>query len=314
MLDYVAQYEKNIAILKGPDPLDALNIPKGHDFNVVTIPASDIIKEGYNVSKKAVGIVREGGIWNDELGRYQEHVFDFASTLFKPLNRSKIVGVMKHAIRESGIDTSNMNVSHRFTKDSGRWSCYVKFPQVTIEPAIGDITQYGLQISDSYDLTNAFMQMAMAMRLWCLNGMCSRETTYSTRRKHTTNISLEGEATKMKNGIDAFFDSEVLYKEWMRKSVSHADAEWVFTNTLAEYHVSGIRKVKQKILEELLLDFQRTSGDNLWTLYNVATAWSSHPPHRKKGWEPDRIKRRQIKVSSMLRSNYWSEIEGTVNA
>ena len=134
MLDYVAQYEKNIAILKGPDPLDALNIPEEHNFNIITVPAAYIVQDGYSVPPNAVAIVKE------DMSEEVEHVFAFASTLYKPLLRRKIVELGKHAIWESGIDTRDMTSTHRFSKNSAKWQWDVKFPRVTIEPAVGDIT------------------------------------------------------------------------------------------------------------------------------------------------------------------------------
>jgi len=307
---YEQEYEEYKA--STTDPLEGtvfekLSIPKEADFAVTVIPAYNIVpKEKFTVGKNCYAIV--GNKQTSDNGML--HVFKFASNRYKPLLNRDIMYVTRQAILELGLDARDMEVNHHFSSDYSRWRCNITFPNITIEPAVGDVVKYGLQISNSYDLTWAYEQILRAFRLWCLNGCTTGESAgNSTHRKHTTNISVEGEGQKIANGLEAFFESEGEYQRWMAIHLTHTKVTELFKMTLARYSVGGKVKTNNKVLNALMIDWRRQSSSTMWQAYNVATAWASHSQAQRGGWTPNTQRNRHEKVSAMLNSDTWKEFE-----
>jgi hypothetical protein len=282
-------------------PLSALDIPPDADFEVDTVPLNEIVDpDYYNVSKNAYAIV----------GRKLtgDTIFKVASNRYKPLLNRDIVNVLREVILESGLNLKDMQVTHTFSPDNAKYSCRIIFPNVTIEPKLNDIIHYGLNISNSYDLSWQFSSMTLAERLWCLNGCTTPDTTFNTRRKHTSSLHIEGEAQKLSNGIEAFYDTEGTYQRWINTPVSNFAVNELFTNTLAKYEQYGISKVAVKTLDDLMRDFRGQASNTLWSAYNVATAWATHVNNTRGGFKLNTQRTRHSKVATMLNSPMWKEL------
>jgi len=286
---------------------ERLSIPKEANFPVYTVPAQEIVREDeFTVGKNCFAIIREPQSFEDGV----PHVFKFASNRYKPLLNQDIMYVIRQAIIELEVDAREMRVQHFFSNDYSRWQCNITFPKITIEPKVGDIIKYGLQINNSYDLTWMYEQFLRAFRLWCLNGCTTSESAGNgTHRKHTTNISVEGEGQKIANGLEAFFESEGEYQRWMNIHLTHTMVVELFKMTLAKYTVGGQVKTNKKVLDSLMVDWTRQAGNTMWQAYNVATAWASHSQAQRGGWTPNTRRNRHEKVSTMLNSNIWKEFE-----
>jgi hypothetical protein len=288
-------------------PLSALDMPEKYGFPVVTklrkstdklvVPANtyDIVREGDPHMADSRDFLFKGGV----------------SERYKVLLNQDIVNVVRQAIIELDMDVRNMDVKHFFSSDGGRWRCTITFKNIVIEPKVGDVIAHGITLYNSYNLTWMYQQLVEAYRLWCKNGCSSREASQNTRKKHTTNISVEGEGQKIANGLEAFFESEGQYQRWMAIKPNHITVQELFSVTLAHTLKSGISGVNKTLRDFLMTEYHSSSDNSLWGIYNVATAWATHLQGRTRGssWAPQTQRTRHNSVSAMLNSPMWKELE-----
>ena len=283
-------------------PFECLQLPKEAQFNVITVPTSRVLNEEYEVPNNARVVMREE----------TKQIFGFVTNQYKVLLDQDIVNLLPEAIDAAGGDPTGMTAKYSFSRDFGKMNLKANFPSVVIEPKVGDIASYGLDINNSYNSTLMYSSATYVLRWKCMNGWKGMETTYSTRLKHTNSISIEGEAQKIINGIEAFKESEGTYARWMERWVSPAAADSLFCATLASYKQGKVTKTNKKTLEHLNRQYaQTTSGASLWDVYNIATAWATHlEGHTNRGgWKPQTQATRHSAVASMLRSDMWKELE-----
>ena len=279
---------------------EALALPEALNFEVMTVPVSDVLREGVSVGNNKYATIDQYG-----------NIFDFVSNRYKPLSYADAVEAQNESIFNSNLNLSDMVVKWTTTPNGGRMKRYVTFPQEIIEPVINDVTQFGLELFNSYDSSYAFEQTTKAFRLWCLNGCTTPMHTYNARRKHTTNISIEGEGAKLALGIEAFRDSESRYQKWSKTPVLTYEVERLFKATLTKKE-GGKYPYTVKTFDELILDWKRTSSDmgrNVWSAYNVATAWATHVTSERGGFSENLSRQRNAKVASMLNHDLWKELE-----
>ncbi len=156
----------------------------------------------------------------------------------------------------------------------------VLFPDLTIEPRVGDYSAFRIEFFSSYDGSWAYSNIAQALCLWCLNGATTGHTFSSTKRKHTKNIQIDADSAKIKAGVEDFLGLESKWKEWTSLSV---DTDWVenfFARTLAKtFSHTSKPKRNETQLEKLMGAYHeetRRLGKNKWALYNTMTAWATH--------------------------------------
>ena len=281
-------------------PLECLQLPPEACFNVVTVPTNEVLKEEFEVPKNSRVIMAEES----------KHIYGFATNQYKVLLFQDVVDVLPEAIMAANIDVKGMTRKFTFSRDFGQMDLEVKFPQIRIEPKVGDIFSYGIKVKNSYTTALMYSSSTYALREWCRNGCCHLEGTYSTRRKHTTNISVEGEAQKIINGIEAFFESEGTYALWMQRTISPTSVDALFRRTLASYKQGKVVKVNKKTLAHLNREYAKL-GNSMWDVYNVATAWATHlEGHTNRGgWRPQTQATRHSSISTMLKHDIWKELE-----
>lgn len=156
----------------------------------------------------------------------------------------------------------------------------VLFPDINIEPVVGDYSSFRIQAFSSYDGMWAFQQTALALRWWCTNGMVTPDMFAKVWGKHTKNINLDASAGQIVKGMDTFMNSLDDWKRWMKVNVTNEDVEHLFKNTLCNIpNPTSTHKWNQKQLEILMnqWDQERAGlGQNKWALYNTMTYWSTH--------------------------------------
>ena len=300
--------------------MEKLALPQEAVFGVRVIPAPEVMRiishedptgsdagTDYYLPKNKYMVVAEHG-WRGS----HTKIYNFVSNRYKPLDYSYI----NNSVNDVLLRTLNQNILNNMivkdyiASDKSRMKRRIIFPTMTIEPQVNDIVRYGLEWSTSLNSTWAFNNMALADRLWCLNGCTTPDFHYHSYQKHTTNISLDKEASKMSNAIDSFYNSESKYKTWSRHKVVDESALQVFKD-LASYKTNAMEETySKKLVSELVLDWgvnKRSLGSTLWNLYNVLTAWASHP--KSKGDVHNIMRNRNTKVSNTLTSDIWRELE-----
>lgn len=284
-----------------PFDYDPWQLPDALNFPVESVPASEVLKEGFTMPPNAMVTRRPD----------TNYIFDVTSDRRVTPAYTEAMQGFQDLVLNSEINAQDVEITHKFSDDKAQWWMRINFPQERIEPQVGDVMRYGLDFHTSLNRTLGFGVSSVAFRLECLNGMVSGDATYSSYRKHTSTLSIEGEMAKLANGIRAFYDLEAEYKRWNSVGVTTDQVEELFRNTFARYFVSRMPKTNQKALETMMGLYhkeRRTLGNTAWAVYNAATAWATHTDPKRGGNPVSGQMRRDQEVSKMLNNYYWKDM------
>ena len=216
---------------------------------------------------------------------------------YKAIKHDDVVNSVFDALHNSGI---SKDYSHKIEvfEDGRKLRGTINFPDLVIEPAVGDHIHFQIVFFNSYDGSWAFGQQAQGLRLWCLNGCTSPDTIAKTVAKHTTNVNVTASAAKIQVGLDAFFNSKGMYQEWMREDVPDVAAENFFKGTLCHVKTkTSEHKHNIKQLENLMGLWSGNAGylgKNKWALYNTMTEWATHTQESRSPANTRRIRENQV--------------------
>ena len=224
---------------------------------------------------------------------------------YNPILHSDVVNSIDDAVKKADITKDYTTKIYTF-ENGKKLKGIVKFPDITVEPVVGDYTCLTIPFWNSYDGSWAFSQSVQGLRLWCLNGQTIADMIAHTRYKHTQNVDLEGAARKITAGVSCFMDHRDIWKSWTHVNVTDVMAEHFFTHTLAKVksELTGndtkINKAKLERLMKIWHDNVASLGSNKWALYNTMTYYSTHTgdsrvPHTAN-------KRRESEVYKAIKS------------
>ena len=250
---------------------DMTTIKNAWDFPVDTWNLS-AIKEGHGISvpeSMARCIVRTDT--NEVLGVH--------GSKYKAIKHDDVINSVFEAVDQSGISKDYQQKIEVF--DNGaKLRGTINFPDLVIEPSVGDYTQFQVVFFNSYDGSWAFAQQAQGLRLFCLNGCTTPDTVAKTTAKHTANVNVKASSAKIQIGLDAFFNSKELYQAWMTEDLTDLSVENFFKGSLAFVNSkTSENKWNDKQLQKLMglwSDNARYLGKNKWGLYNTMTEWATH--------------------------------------
>jgi len=193
---------------------------------------------------------------------------------------TELFGKMNDMLRDSDLDLSDIDVKDQLFENGAKAKRTIIFNKHIIEPQIDDIVNLKLDMYNSYDGSWAWQSNFSAMRLWCLNGCTTADLTVRTYQRHTRNINIDGNTTKMNNAIEGFEQREGEFRHWMQKKVIHDDVVDLFKSTIAHTpRPSDKTKFNPTLVDDLMERYyreQRLLGNNVWAVYNAATDWSTH--------------------------------------
>lgn len=234
---------------------------------------------------------------------------------YKPVLHDDVVNSMMDAIKAANI-SNDYEVDIKTYDNGAKMRGVITFPNVLIEPQVGDYIRYRIPFFNSYDASWAFMYSAEGDRLWCSNGCSHPQMVTVGKVKHTTNINIEGAAAKITAATEAFHGSEDQWRTYAKIKVSDEQATAMIRATLCKYNksVTGvedkINEVQYATLMRAWDDEKRKLGMNLWALYNACTWWASHPDVTRTRSHPDVISRqRSVDVARMMQHKQWKELE-----
>lgn len=238
-------------------------------------------------------------------------VLGIHSRRYKPTRYTNSLRAVSQALMQCPhIDVTDIDVNDELFDGGARMCRRIVFHKHMIEPQVGDIVKLMLVVRDSYDGNWAFQLDFSAMRLWCLNGCTTADFTLRSYHKHTKAINVGLEADKITDAISAFENREKEFRLWIGKKVSNDAVKDLFSYTLASYKArTGEMTVSERTLSDLLVryqDEQRSMGPTIWSVYNAATNWSSHPGDKIRGAAQNVLLHRESKVAKMLRSERWA--------
>lgn len=227
------------------------------------------------------------------------------------VKHSNIVDRVYDAVQTANI-SQDFQIKFSLADNGAKMRGDIIFPNITIAPKVGDISQFRVSFTNSYDASWSFSMMANALRLLCTNGMVTPNAYAHSKYKHTMNINIEGAANKVRIGLDGFFNEESNWKAWQQVHVSDAMAEKFFKATIAKSPSRQIiaQKSNEKQLESLLSIWayeKSVLGPNKWALYNAMTYWSTHTSDLKNPIVARQ--RREDQVMSAMQDKHFTLLE-----
>lgn len=227
------------------------------------------------------------------------------------VNHDDVVNSIMDAVKTANV-SSDYEMKVSVIEDGRKLRGEILFNNITIQPAVGDFVKFRVSFFNSYDGSWSFSQAADGLRLWCLNGCTNAVGTARSKYKHTQSINVEGAASKIGIGLDAFMNNQSTWKEWMGVQVTDQMAETFFKQTIAKTFTrqQSASKANEKQLEKLLGIWQSEHhqlGRNKWALYNAMTYWASHTSDLKN---PEVARRnREDSIATAMTNSRWHNME-----
>lgn len=216
---------------------------------------------------------------------------------YKAIKHDDVVNSVFDAIGNANISSDSYHRIEVF-ENGKKMRGTVFFPDLVIEPEVGDHIQFQVVFYNSYDGSWSFAQQAQGLRLWCMNGCTTSDTIAKTVAKHTTNVNVSASAAKIQVGLDAFFNSKDLYQLWMKQKVTSLEAEHFLKQTICKVkNNTSQEKFNFKQLDNLMGTWNKNMqnlGRNKWALYNTLTEWATHTNDSRSPAQTRRLRENQV--------------------
>ena len=212
-----------------------------------------------------------------------------------------------------GIEAANLSKDREVTiqsYDGGRrLRGQVKFPDLVVEPSVGDIVSFRIRWASSHDGSWAYSIFAEGLRLWCDNGCVTADKAATYTAKHTSGLNADASASKVLKGFEIFQNQKEIYQEYMAQNVYDDQVISMFKKSLAKRVTPSKVLVNEFQLDNLIRIWREekaTLGSNKWALYNCLTHWSTHTQDSKR---PHVTRHnREAQVQKLLGSSLWQEL------
>lgn len=229
---------------------------------------------------------------------------------YKLVSNEEIVSKVMDAVDDANL-SRDYETKFYVTEGGRKLRGEVLFNDLTVQPDVGDYVKFRVSFFNSYDGSWSFQANAEGLRLWCLNGCTTPDAVTRTKLRHTQQISVEGTASKIALGLDAFMQSPDMWNHWRAHRIETGHAEQFFKKTLAKQYTrqANHAKTNERQLENLLSIWSNEVsqlGQNKWALYNAMTYWASHTESAKN---PEVTRRnREDMVARAMQSKVWEEV------
>ena len=247
---------------------------------------------------------------------------------YEPVQYREIVSGVEEALNMALLDLTDATFTTNVYDNGAKLELRATFPAHKMSMREGkDSMVPEFVFRTSHNRTWANSGMMGLWRAFCYNTLVSGDKLAYVYGRHTKNFHVPAFASKVK-AAGEFISGEGLtqMRGWYDTKVSRDGAINLFTNTLAQRtdNVSKKKVANKVMLSNLMKIFdeenrhihgsgryegyaKREEG-TLWTAYNAATYWSSHPDS-KGGSSPHNVKvSREDKVRKMLASPEWEAL------
>ena len=244
-----------------------------------------------------------------------------------PVQYAEIVDGVEQALKRAEIDMTDADFTTNVYDRGAKLELRARFPahQMTMREGKDSIVPQFV-FRTSHNRTWANNGMMGLWRSFCYNTLVSGDKLAYVYGRHTKNFNIASFATKIKNAGEFISGSGLKeMRNWYDTPLKRYQAINLFTKTLAQRtdNVSKKKVANKVMLSNLMKIFDeenrhihgsgryegyamREKG-TLWTAYNAATYWSSHP-NGKQG-SPHNVKvNREDKVRKMLASPEWEAL------
>lgn len=261
----------------------------GSDGNVIELPKSH--------GQLAVN-PRDNSVYKVHGGRYV------------PTNHKLVMDQVNEGLDKLGFNLETVQVTDTIARnriaDGARVRRDIVFPNLVIQPAVGDIMNFKMSIFASYDGSWAHQITFSALRLWCLNGCVTPRTMMRAYERHTRKISMEKHINRISESLELFHKDEQLFKRMIERELAPAKT-FELINAFAS---DRNRVVDEKLRDDLQLRYAtyHSLGHSLYRAYNTFTDWSTHFEMKRGGLDHNVRFAREQKVAAFLRTPLWTSL------
>jgi hypothetical protein len=200
------------------------------------------------------------------------------------------------------LDTTDMQVCSDLTHNGGRLFRQYILPAYQIEAAPGDVASLRIIAFNSYDGSAAINFRAGTYRFVCANTSIIGTDIAAVRKRHTANLVVEDIALGMTEACRVYTQQMQRMRDWSHIPVGAAQAMAVFKDLPGSNDTLVGSLVSAYLLEA------DTGHDDLWSLYNVLTAWASHSQPQNRNAFASRIAREE-RVAKLIEGTVWRRLE-----
>lgn len=212
----------------------------------------------------------------------------------------KHFSIFENAIQDSMLDKRDMQVATDMSDNGARIFRQYLFPNETStvvdRRGHDNILTLRIVTFDSYNGTSAFVAKAGFFNFICANESIFGNSLIDIRFRHTGDIQgrVEEAADKMIVASERFREEATRMERWPNITVD--------ANRLAVL-LDRLPQSNRTLINQLVSDFARTGGDDLWDVSQILTSWSTHhiPPKVKAD--------RQKRVSDLIEGPMWKSLE-----
>jgi hypothetical protein len=228
-----------------------------------------------------------------------------ATDQYRVVTNEEAFTAFEQSIRDSGLNTDNMMVGTDYSHMGARIFRQYLFPDHMVPVKPGVDVALRIIMFNSYDGTMAFKGLTGALNFVCANTCIMGNEIAGFSMRHNSTADVDKAAKSLVDAADYFAKEAQGWRDWPRMHVEDSEAVRLF---------KAIPGISQAGVEQLTLAWVTArdndpmqGGPNVWTLYNVLTAWATHTEGKGANKAASRYKR-EGDVQRTLLTKEWKQL------
>jgi hypothetical protein len=216
----------------------------------------------------------------------------------------EVFPAVDETLKRSDLSLRGMQVKDEISHNGARTFRQYLFPDHDIQVGRDDTSFLRLLVNHSYDGSSSMTFEFGAYRQVCSNGMVLGDAFSKIRHKNTLGIDVGGMLGQLNSSFHDFLQHAEEWKRWVHIPVTIQQVQAVIDAFPA------INDVLATKLMNNYLDERQEFGDNLWSLFNALTQWSSHEDIRdsRAANSASIIASREVRVKQAISTPQFTQL------
>jgi hypothetical protein len=289
------------------DNLPYADLMQQHGF----IPANHAQPAFYPVTARRLfdekGEELEG--WKRIVREDTNRTLHVATDSYQVVSNEDAFGAFEQALRDSALDLADMQIGTDYAAFGARCFRQYLLPAHRVEVKPGNAVALRIIMMNSYDGSLKFRGQAGAYSFVCANTsiLGTDYGKFSFAHRAGADIDVAGAARGLIAAAEGHVATAAQWKRWPAIAVTDETAIAVF-QTLPSASKSLVDHLVHAWVRARNDDANPQGGANLWALYNVLTAWSSHGESDVQGGRGAIRFEREVKVAKVIEGEPWKAL------
>jgi hypothetical protein len=230
-----------------------------------------------------------------------------ATDKYQVVTNEEAFGAFEDALHASTLDLTDMQIGTDYSNGGARCFRQYLLPAHRVEVKPGNEVALRLLMMNSYDGSMKFRGQCGAYSFVCANTSIMGKDYAQFSMRHSGNIDVPKAISGLTQAAEEYLETAKRWKAWPMITVTDQQAMTV---------AGAMPQATEALTDHLVHDWLRAktgegpqTGPNLWTLYNVLTAWSSHSDVGQKVGRGQVRFDREKRVAALLEGKVWGELE-----